>query len=138
MTFEAARNAVVEQLKRVKSSEMMEKKSREILKGIDHADLTTSDYIRLTKPVTLPPLDAQESLHFIQKLFTSSGKKGIISLAKRIVVYKILDQKIAPADANLTLSVQNETDQIKKRVFEEALFKKLNEQFPVKAYVKGL
>jgi len=138
MAFEAAKPAVTEQLKRVKSSEMMDQKSQEILKQIDSADLTKSDYLRLTKPTTLSPLDSQESLQFLQKLFTSSGKKGIISLSKRMVVYKILDQKIAPVDANLTQNVQNETDQIKKRVFEDALFKKLNEQFPVKAYAKGL
>ena len=138
MLFEAAKKAVSEQLKLAKSSTMMDQKAQEILKGIDSADLTKSDYIRLTKPTTLSPLDSQESLQFLQKLFTSSGKKGIISLSKRMVVYKILDQKIAPVDANLTQNVQNETDQIKKRVFEDALFKKLNEQFPVKAYAKGL
>jgi len=138
MPFAQAKDAVEKQLKRAKASEMMEAEARKILEGIDKAELTESDYLSLTKSAPLPPLDAEESLQFLEKLFTSSEKKGIIRLSKRIVIYKIKDQKIGSADENLTQSVQNETDQIKKSVFEDALFKKLNEQFPVKAYAKGL
>ncbi len=138
MPFAEAKDAVARQLKRAKAVEMMEQKAEALLTDIDKAELTTSDYLSLTKNVTLFPLNQQESLQFLDKLFTSSGKKGIIRLSNRMVVYKIVDQRVNTVDENLTKNVQNEADQIKKRVFENALFKKLSEQYPVKAYAKGL
>ncbi len=138
MTFDEAKDAVARQLKRAKAMEMMEQKAKALLADIDKASLTTSDYLSLTKNAMLFPLNQQESLQFLDKLFTSSGKKGIIRLSNRMVVYKIVDQRVNTVDENLTKNVQNEADQIKKRVFENALFKKLNEQYPVKAYAKGL
>jgi len=138
MPYQDAKRAVEKQLKMAKAAERMETQSNALLDGIDKTELTTSGYLSLTKHALLPPLDQQESSQFLGKLFTSSEKKGIIRLSKRMVVYKIIDQRISPVDENLTKNVQNETDKIKKNVFEEALFKKLNEQFPVKAYAKGL
>jgi len=138
LPFDKAKASVVAKLQQEKSMEMLTKKSQEILAGIDHATLQTSDYLSLSRNTPLPPLSQQESLQFLDKLFTSSGKKGIISLSKRVVIYKIIDQKIDAADENLSRTVQNETNRIKQRVFENALFEKLSTQFPVKAYVKGL
>jgi peptidyl-prolyl cis-trans isomerase D len=138
MPYEKAKSMVSKELKLVKSVEMMEEKAATLLKEIDKADLTTSDYISLTKKPRLLPLDQENSLQFVEKLFTSSEKKGIIRLSKAMVVYRIVDQRIRSVDENLTQTIQNETDQIKKRVFENALFKKLNEQFPIRAYAKGL
>jgi peptidyl-prolyl cis-trans isomerase D len=138
MPFEDAKNRVAQRLKISKSMEMMEKSAQELVSEIDKAKLTESDYVGLTKITVLSPLDKEESLQFLEKLFTSSAKKGMIRLSKRVVVYKIIDQRVNAVDENLTKNVQNEADQIKKRVFENALFKKLNEQFPVKAYAKGL
>jgi peptidyl-prolyl cis-trans isomerase D len=138
MSFEQAKAHVIQQLTQSKRLAALEKKSEETLNEIEQAKLTTSDYVSLSKNTPLPPLSQAESLQFLQKLFTSSGKKGIIRLSNRVVVYKIIDQKMGMADANLTASVKNETNQIKQRVFENALFQKLNSQFPVKAYAKGL
>jgi peptidyl-prolyl cis-trans isomerase D len=138
MPYEKAKNEVSKQLELAKSTEMMEEKAKTLLKEIDTAELTTSDYISLTKKARLSPLNQENSLQFIEKLFTSSEKKGIIRLSKSMVVYQIVDQRIRMVDENLTQTIQSETDQIKKRVFEDALFKKLNEQFPIKAYAKGL
>jgi len=138
MPFEQAKEGIKQKMHLSKSVDLMEKKAQQILKKIDGATLKTSDYIRLSKPTPLSPLSQQESLQFLQKLFTISGKEGIIRLSNRVVVYKIVDQKIGNPDANLTQRVQNETNQVKRSVFENALFKKLNTQFPVKAYVKGL
>jgi peptidyl-prolyl cis-trans isomerase D len=137
-TFEEARAEVERQLRAVKSSEKMDEAAQALLNEIDKADLTTSDYLNLTKPATLAPLSAEESLQFLQKLFTSSEKKGIIRLSKSLVVYRIVDQKMRPIDTNLTQAVRQETNRIKKSVFEEALFQELSKKYPVEAYAKGL
>jgi len=138
MAFEDAKARIKQKMRLSKSVDLMEAKAQKVLKEIDSTKLTTSGYLSLSKSTLLPPLSQQESLQFVQKLFTLSGKKGIIRLSNRVVVYKITDQKIDNPDTNLTQRVQNETNQIKRSVFENTLFKKLNTQFPVKAYAKGL
>ena len=138
MPFSEAKKRIKQKMRLTKSADMLEKKAQETLTALDSKTLMTSDYLSLGKQTLLPPLSQPESLQFLQKLFTLSGKKGIIRLSNRVVVYKIIDQKIDNPDANLTQRVQNETNQIKRSVFENALFKKLNTQFPVKAYAKGL
>jgi len=138
MSYAEAKAAVERKLRQRKAREQMEAASKKLLESIDKETLTISDYIRLTGNPQLPPLNQQESLQFVEKLFTSSEKKGIIRLSERMVVYNILDQRIHAVDKNLTAGVQGETNKIKKSVFESALFQKLNEQFPVKAYAKGL
>ncbi len=138
LPFEEAKKSVEAKLKLGKSVDMMEQKAKELLDNIDKSDLTESAYLSLAKAGEIPPLDKKESLQFLQKLFTISGKKGIIRLSKRLVVYKIVDQRMAEADQNLSVAVQNEANKIKKGVFESALFEKLNEKFPVKVYIKGL
>jgi len=138
MAFEEAKTMVIAQLKKSKTEAKLEEEAQKVLNNIDHENLVTSPYVSLTKKATLFPLNEAESLQFLQKLFTSSRKKGIITLSSRLVVYKVIDQKMDVVDANLTQKIAAEADQIKRHVFERALFKQLNEQFPVKAYVKGL
>jgi len=138
LPFAKAKSSVIRRIQRERSAAMLEKKAQETLNNIDKASLQTSEYLSLSKPTPIPPLSQQESLQFLEKLFTSSGKKGIIRLSNRVVVYKVVDQTVGSSDENLTKNVQNETNLIKRRVFENTLFKRLNTQFPVKAYVKGL
>jgi peptidyl-prolyl cis-trans isomerase D len=138
MPFEQAKPAVVTKLKQTEAARLLEEQAQKLLQNIDSETLTQSDWLRLKDAPVLFPLNQQESLQFLQKLFTSSGKKGIITLSSRVVVYKIVDQKMDNVDDNLTREVASETDSIKRRVFESALFRRLNEQYPVKAYVKGL
>ncbi len=138
MPFEEAKKLIENKLKLNKSVELMENEAKKLLESIDKANLTQSDYVSLSKGGKFPPLNDKESLQFLQNLFTISEKKGIIRLSKRLVVYKILDQRMSDIDQNLTVGVQNEANKVKKSVFENTLFKKLNEKFPVKVYVKGL
>ncbi len=138
MPYEQAKPRIVSALKARRAIEAVQQQAQTLLQTIDKAMLTTSDYFSLTQPPALFPLNRQESLQFVEKLFTSSGKKGIITLSSRIVVYKIVDQRIGSADANLTAQIRPETDRIKRQIFEKALFDKLNTRFPAEAYVKGL
>ena len=138
MPFEQAKAAVIAQLKKSKTETLLEQEAKRVLDNIDNEELVTSPYVSLTQKTSLFPLNETESLQFLQKLFTSSAKKGIITLSSRLVVYKVIDQKMDTSDANLTQQIAGEADQIKRHVFERALFKQLNEQYPVKAYVKGL
>jgi peptidyl-prolyl cis-trans isomerase D len=138
MPFAQAKSAVIAKLKQAEAFRKLEETAHQTLEHIDDANGTQSDWIGLQKPPTLFPLNPKESVQFVQKLFTSLEKKGIITLSNRVVVYKIVDQKMRAVDANLTQQIAGETDAIKRRLFEGALFQLLNNQYPVKAYVKGL
>ena len=106
--------------------------------AFDQSNATISDFVKLEQGVKLNPLNTQESLQFLQKLFTSSQEKGIIRLMDKVVVYKILEQKLAPVDANQTESVNQTVNTLKKNIFESNLIKMLDERYPTQTYMGGL
>ena len=96
-----------------------------------------SGYLSLARPEALTPLNQSESAQFLQKLFTSNKKVGIISINKKMVVYRIVDQKIDAKDANVSGVAQVTADRIKEGEFERSLLKELSQRYPVKTFVKG-
>jgi len=56
----------------------------------------------------------------------------------KVVVYKILEQKLAPVDANQTESVNQTVNTLKKNIFESNLIKMLDERYPTQTYMGGL
>jgi peptidyl-prolyl cis-trans isomerase D len=108
------------------------------LKEFDKSDSIISDFVKLEKNVNLNPLNNQESLQFLQKLFTSSKEKGIISVSDKVVVYNILEQKLTSEDVNETESVKQTVNKLKQTTFETNLIKMLDKKYPTEAYMGGL
>ncbi len=138
MSFEQAKGQVQREFVTNKRKEMLTKKSEEILKNIDNEKLTETGWMTMSKFDNMEPLSKQETLQFLQKLFTSSAKNGIISVSNSAVVYKIVEQKIDKADDNLSKIAENSANSIKKAVFESNLFKTLNKAYPAQKFVKGI
>ena len=136
MSFDEAKKAVAADWMKTAKSEAM-KKEAEILKKSPEKLTEESDYLSLTRSETLPPLGPIESSQFLQKLFTSNNKVGIISINKKMVVYEIVDQKLREGDNNLTKKVAGTANRIKQGEFERSLLKELSQKYPVKAFVKG-
>jgi peptidyl-prolyl cis-trans isomerase D len=136
--FEEAKEEVSKALTVEKKNEMLEKRSKEMLKNIDSEKLTTTDWMTMSKFDNMSPLSQQETLQFLQKLFTSSAKNGMITVSDSVVVYKIVEQKMDKVDNNLSQRVEGDVNQIKRSVFESNLFKTLNKQYPTQKYVKGI
>ena len=80
----------------------------------------------------------QESLQFIQKLFTSTEEKGIISLIDKIVVYTVLEQKIAKAGDTKAKNLLDTVNKLKKNTFESNFIKVLGTTYPTEVYMGGL
>ncbi len=137
-SFEEAKAEVKKDLTIQRKNELLEQKSKETLANIDKQKLTTTDWMTMSKFDNMSPLSQQETLQFLQKLFTSSAKKGMITVLDNIVVYNIIEQKMDKVDTNLSKSIKKDVNQIKRRVFESNLFKRLNTQYPVQKYVKGI
>ena len=108
------------------------------LKHFDEINATKSGYLSFSKDTRLDQLDKQESLQFLQKLFTSNKEKGMISAGNKIVIYKIEDQKILPLDKEKVEIVKQTTAKIKKRTFESDLIQLLSNRYPTEVYVGGL
>jgi peptidyl-prolyl cis-trans isomerase D len=117
--------------------EALQKAARKALKN--PADLSReSGYLSLTKNEALPPMNLGESLQFLQELFTSNNKNGIIDVNGKKVIYSIVDQKFEKSDDNLSRMIGRTADRIKKSEFEQSLLKELSERYPVRKFVKGI
>ncbi|MDD2450913.1 MAG: SurA N-terminal domain-containing protein [Sulfurovum sp.] len=108
------------------------------LQNFDEANTTISEFLTLNQNVNLAPLNFNESLQFTQKLFTSTEEKGMISVVDKVVIYKILEQKVMPADGNQTASIKQTAEQLKKGIFENNFLQMLDKKYPVEVYVQGL
>jgi peptidyl-prolyl cis-trans isomerase D len=137
-TFEEAKKEVTELYTMQTKKEALSTLAETTLKNFNEAHAKHSDFITLEKHDNLEPLNLQESLQFLQKLFTSTKEKGIISLSDKIVVYKIVDQKLLPMDENKTDLVKQTVNQVKQNIFESNLVRVLDEKYPTEVYMEGL
>ncbi|BAF71576.1 conserved hypothetical protein [Sulfurovum sp. NBC37-1] len=137
-TFEDAKEEVTKLYTLQAQKEALLKLAEKTLETLDKSNAMISDFVTLEKNDNLKSLNSQESLQFLQKLFTSLKEKGIISVADKVVVYKIMDQKFLPADQNRTDFVKQSVNQMKSRTFEANLIKMLDAKYPTEVYMGGL
>ncbi len=136
MSFEEAKETVrKEWLARAKKS-ALKTKAESLLKNPEQLT-QESPWLTLTQNATLAPLGPVESLQFLQKLFTSKQKEGIIGVNGKEVVYSISEQRFETGENNLTKTIGKTADQIKKGEFEQSLLKSLYAKYPVQSFVKG-
>ena len=138
MSFEQAKIQATKEMIVKKKNELLDTQSKDALSSIDTGILTTTDWLTMSKFDNMKPLNRQETLQFLQKLFASSAKKGKITVSDAVVIYKVVDQKMEIVDNNLSKNLEGDANQIKKSVFEKNLFKALNDKYSVEKYVKGI
>ena len=138
MTFEEAKPLVAKLYETDAKQKALAALAEEKLKSIADSNATVSDFVTLSDADNLKGLNSQESLQFLQKLFTSLEEKGIIRLSNKVVVYDIMAQKHLSPDTNLTERVKETVNTIKPRVFESNLIQVLAKKYPTEVYVGGL
>ena len=137
-TFEEAKNEVSEMYALQAKKDALLKLAESTLKNFDKSQANVSDFVTLEKHDNLKALNLQESLQFLQKLFTSSEENGIISVLDKVIVYNIIEQKLLPMDGNKTDLVKQTVNQVKQNIFESNLIKMLDEKYPTEVYMEGL
>ncbi len=137
-TYEEAKEEVTVLYTNQAKKEALLALAESTLKNFDQNDAIISDFVKLEENVNLNPLNNQESLQFLQKLFTSSKEKGIISVFDKVIVYNILEQKLLPMDENQTGFVKETVNKLKQATFESNLIKMLDKQYPTEVYMGGL
>ena len=134
-TFDAVKEFITPLYKQEASKEALATLADNKLSTIDNDETNVSNFITLANAEKQKiGLNAQETSDFVSKLFTSSKEKGIIPIGSKVIVYKILEQKLITLDSNETEILHKNADLVKKQSFETSLIKKLDEMYPTKLY----
>lgn len=138
MNYEEAKNKVTAQYDTQAKKEALLTLAETSLVNINDGSALVSEFVTLNDSDNLKSLNSQESLQFLQKLFTSNKEKGIISVLDKVIVYNILEQKLLTMDNNQTENVKQTVNNIKKKIFESNLIKMLDSKYPTEVYMEGL
>lgn len=138
-TFDEAKSEVEKEFKSVKKADLLEEEAKNIVEKLQKEEHKVTDFITIDSVDKIEGLNTQESLQFLQNLFSSNKEKGSITInSSKIVVYNILEQKIDSLDSNKTEMIIPTISKIKSDIFESNLIKQLNQKYKTELYVKGL
>jgi len=105
------------------------------LSTIDKDETKVSNFLTLDNAETQNiGINKQETVDFVSKLFTSNQEKGIIPVGSKVIVYKIIEQKLVTLDTNNTTELYRNTDKVKEQSFQTSLIKKLDKMYPTEFY----
>ena len=135
MSYEEAKELAKKDLLLKKQKEMLDKKAQELAKEPNKLELTSKDFISLSKFTTLDGLTPQESLAFIRAIFGKSKKVGVAKIKDAVIVYEIVEQKLIDAATPLTLN--KEIKDIKSNELTANLIDNLSKKYQVESYIKG-
>jgi len=134
-TFDAVKESITPQFKQEASKEALAKLADAKLSTIDTDETNVSSFVTFVNVEKQNiGLNSQETSDFTSKLFTSNQEKGIIPIGSKVIVYKIVEQKLIPLENNNSKDLYKSADQVKKQAFETSLLKKLDKAYPTKLY----
>jgi len=139
MRFEEAKTVVAADYEKSATAEGLSTLADLTLKDFNESQATVSDFVTLQHQESLKPLNIQETFQFLQKLFTTQREKGMISIESKIVVYKVLEQRLSPATADEKSKIaENIAGKIKREDFQSNLLKNLGQRYSIEKYVEGI
>jgi len=134
-TFEAVKETITPLYKAQASKEALSLLAEKTLTTIDNEEMNVSTFITLDNAETQKMgLNQQETANFISKLFTSEREKGIIPIGSKVVVYKIVEQKLITLENNNTAELYENANKVKKQSFETSLIETLDKKYPTEFY----
>jgi len=134
-TFEQVKAEITPIYKEEANKEALSLLAEKKLSTVDNDEINVSTFITLSNAETQNiGLNKQETVNFISKLFTSEQEKGIIPIGSKVIVYKIVEQKLITLENNNTEELYKNTDQVKEQSFQTSLIKKLDKMYPTEFY----
>ena len=134
-TFDEVKETIIPVYKTESNKEALALLAEKKLSTIDTDEANVSNFITLENAEKQKiGINQQETVDFVSKLFTSNQEKGIIPIGSKVIVYKIVEQKLVSLDNNNTSDLFKNTDQVKKQSFEASLIKKLDKMYPTEFY----
>lgn len=134
-TFEEAKKTITSVYKSDIAKEELAKLADNTLTDIDNKKGEISSFLTLKNiDKQISGLNEQESSTFASKLFTSDREKDIISIGNKVIVYKIVEQKMITIDKNATEGLYQNANRMKGDVFETNLMQTLDKRYPTEIY----
>jgi len=134
-TFQEVKEDITPLYQKEANKEALSILAEKKLSTIDNDETNVSTFLTLDNAETQNiGLNKQETVSFISKLFTSEQEKGIIPIGSKVIVYKIVEQKLITLENNSTDELYKNTDQIKEQSFQTSLIKKLDKMYPTEFY----
>lgn len=138
MTFEEAKTNLLKDYSQEASKNALQTLAKNTLKNFDATNAQAVKWISLKNNDNALSLSNEENLQFLQELFTSHKEKGIINLSDKVVVYKIIAQRVIPSDNKEAQMINQSVSELKRKLLEVNLLKQLDKDFSTDVYVKGL
>ncbi len=134
-TFDEVKEEITPLYKQEATKEALSALADKRLTTIDSDEINVSNFITLHNAEKQKiGLNTQETSDFITKLFTSNKENGIIPIGSKVIVYKIIKQKLITLDDNGTKDLYKNADLVKKQSFQTKLIKELDKMYPTKLY----
>jgi len=134
-TFQEVKEIITPLYQKEANKEALSTLAEKKLSTIDNDETNVSNFITLENAETQNiGLNKQETVSFVSKLFTSEQEKGIIPIGSKVIVYKIVEQKLITLENNRTDELYKNTDQVKEQSFQTSLIKKLDKMYPTEFY----
>ena len=134
-TFEQVKAEITPIYQQEAKKEALSLLAEQKLSTVDSDEMNVSTFITLDNAETQNiGLNKQETVNFVSKLFTSEQEKGIIPIGSKVIVYKIVEQKLITLENNNTDELYKNTDQVKEQSFQTSLIKKLDKMYPTEFY----
>jgi peptidyl-prolyl cis-trans isomerase D len=139
MSFKEAKAKATVAYKEILKADRLTELAESALKNFDQSPYEVSNFLTLDSQERLKTLETDKSLQFLQKLFTSQKEKGIITVGDKMVVYKILEQKMLKMeDKSKSDLINNSANQIKMEDFQSNLLKILGQKYIIQKFVEGI
>lgn len=133
LAYEDAKDMAKVDYEKVASGLELEKVATKALENFQGENIGYVSRDSITKIKGLSP---QEALSFLNKLFSSSGKIGKISVDDKIVLYKIQDTRLASYDQKKDEAVQTTINNLLNQELMDSLVKNLENRYEVQSEIK--
>lgn len=131
-SFAEVKETITPIYQKERQKEALSKLAEKTLTKMDTLETNVSTFITLDNADKQNMgLNQQEQANFISQLFTSQKEKGIIPIGSKVMVYKILEQKLISLESNETEIMYQNADKVKQQSFERNLMKVLENKYPL-------
>jgi peptidyl-prolyl cis-trans isomerase D len=133
LTFEEAKDMVSKDYNEVAKSIALEKKATELLKEFKGKNI---GYVSRGSFDKIVGLNQNEASTFLNKLFSSTEKKGKISIGDKVVLYEIHDTRFATYDDKKDEAVKSTLNNLLNQELMNNLVKNLEKRYEVQSDLK--
>ncbi|NPA50044.1 MAG: hypothetical protein GXO02_00245 [Epsilonproteobacteria bacterium] len=134
MDYKDAKELAKKELIKVKKEELLAKEVESLIKDPTKLKFETKDYISLGKVETLNGLSMPESIKFLSNLFVINKSVDKIRVDNKVVVFKIVDQKMSKPSKETLKSLAKDSDLLKMSLFKGELINTLMKKYKIVRY----